>query len=146
MLKTRFMFRGPSRMVQFALARSGPHRKTVCQLMFLDQFGMDVVRFRCAQGPLCHGMVLVQLIMLSSHLPQTPCDKFVYDFLCGFWGIVGGYGLRRMCSHCLRALRDFLYGPSGASRGKSVQRLCGDCTEFVQSQWSCRAVSAASRR
>ena len=84
--------------------------------------------------------------MLSSHLPRTPCDKFVYDFPCGFWGIVGGYGLRRMCSHCLRASCDILYGPSGASRGKSVQRLRGDCTEIVQSQWSCRAVSAASRR
>ena len=20
----------------------------------------------------------------NSHLPQAPCDKFVYDFLCGF--------------------------------------------------------------
>ena len=37
--------------------------------------------------------------------------------------IVGGYGLRRMCSHCLRALCDFFYGASGTTRGKSVQRL-----------------------
>ena len=75
--------------------------------------------------------------MLSSHLPRTLCDKFVYDFPCGFWGIVGGYGLRRMCSHCLRASRDFLYGPSGAGRGKSAQRLRGDCMYIMQSQCSC---------
>ena len=75
--------------------------------------------------------------MLSSHLPRALCDKFVYDFLCSFLGIVGCYGLRRMCSHCLRPLCDFLYGPSGASRSKSV-RLHGDCTEIVQFQASCR--------
>ena len=79
--------------------------------------------------------------MPSSHLPQTPCDNFVYHFLCDFWGIVGGYGLRHMCSHCLRASCDFFFGASGATRGK---RLCGDCTEIVQCQCSCRAVSAAS--
>ena len=86
--------------------------------------------------------------MPSSHLPRTPCDKFVYDFPCDFLGIVhvGGYGLRHMCSHCLRALCDFFYGASRATRGKSVQRLCGDCTEIVQCQCSCRAVSAASAR
>ena len=84
--------------------------------------------------------------MPSSHLPRVLCDIFVYDFLCGVLGIVGGSGLRRMCSHCLQASCDFLYGPSGASWGKSIQRLRGDCTEIVQSQWSCSAVSAASRR
>ena len=83
--------------------------------------------------------------MPSSHLPRTLCDKFVYDFPCDFYfGIVGGYGLRHMCSHCLRASCDFFYGASGATWGKSVQRLCGDCTEIVQCQCSCRAVSAAS--
>ena len=63
-----------------------------------------------------------------------------------FFGIVCGYGLRRMCSHCLGASCDFFYGASGATRGKSVKRLCGDCTEIVQCQCSCRAVSAASAR
>ena len=72
--------------------------------------------------------------------------NFFYDFQCDFLGIVGGYGLRHMCSHCLRASCDFFYGASGATRGKSVQRLCGDCTEIVQCQCSCRAVSAASAR
>ena len=85
-------------------------------------------------------------LMPSSHLPRTLCDKFVYDFPCDFWGIVGGYGLQRMCSHCLRASCDFFYGASGATRGKSVQRLCGDCTEIVECHCNCRAVSAASAR
>ena len=89
-------------------------------------------------------MFTITCIMPSSHLPRTPCDKFVYDFPCDFWGIVGGYGLRNMYSHCLRALCDFFYGASGATRGKAVQRLCGDCTEIVQCQCSCCAVSAAS--
>ena len=84
--------------------------------------------------------------MPSSHLPRTPCDKFVYDFPGDFRGIVGGYGLRHMCSHCLRASCDFFYGASAATRGKSVQRLCGDCTEIVQCQCSSRVVSTASAR
>ena len=82
--------------------------------------------------------------MASSHLPRTLCDKFVYDFPCNFWGIVGGYGLRHMCSHCLRASCDFFYGASGATRGKSVQRLCGDCTEIVQYQCNISAVAVQS--
>ena len=40
----------------------------------------------------------------------------------------------------------FLVGSSGAGWGKSVQRLRGDCTEVVQSQCSCRTVSAAFAR
>ena len=84
------------------------------------------------------------IAMPSSHLPRTPCDKYIYDFPCDFLGIVGGYGLRRMCSHSLRALCDFFYGASGATWGKSVQRLSGDCTEIVQCQCSCRAVYASS--
>ena len=83
-------------------------------------------------------------LMPSSHLPRALCDKFVYDFPCNFLGIIGGYGLRHMCSHCLRASCNFLYGASGATLGKSVQRLCGDCTEIMQCQCSCRPVSAAS--
>ena len=73
-------------------------------------------------------------LMPSSHLSRTLCDKFVYDFQCDFWASYG-YGLRHMCSHCLRA-----------TRGKSVQRLCGDCTEIVQCQCSCPTVSTASAR
>ena len=70
-------------------------------------------------------------LMPSSHLPRTPCDKFVYDFPCDLVGIVGGYGLWLMCSHCLGASCDIFYAASGATRDKSVQRLCRDFTEIV---------------
>ena len=40
------------------------------------------------------------------HLPRSSYDLFVYDFLCDFFGIVGGYKLRRMCLHCLRSPYD----------------------------------------
>ena len=41
------------------------------------------------------------------HLPRSSYDLFVYDFLYDFFGIVGGYKLRRMCLHCLRSPYDF---------------------------------------
>ena len=74
-------------------------------------------------------------------MPSTPCDKFVYDFLCDLGGIVGGYGLRRMCSHCLRVSCDFFYGASGTTRGKSVYR---DCAEIVRKSSNVSAVAVQS--
>ena len=85
-----------------------------------------------------------QYLMPSSHLPRTLCDKFFYDFPCNFFGIVCGYGLRRMCSHCLGASCDFFYGASGATRGKSVKRLCGDCMEIVRKLCNVSAVAVQS--
>ena len=41
------------------------------------------------------------------HLPRSSYDFFVYDFLYDFFGVVGGYKLRRMCLHCLRSPYDF---------------------------------------
>ena len=41
---------------------------------------------------------LVVQVMPGLHLPRTAHDLLVYDFLCGFSGIVGGYGQRRMSS------------------------------------------------
>ena len=41
------------------------------------------------------------------HLPRLSYDLFVYYFPCDFFGIVGGYKLRRMCLHCLRSPYDF---------------------------------------
>ena len=41
------------------------------------------------------------------HLPRSLYDLFVYDFLYDFFGIVGGYKLRRMRLHCLRSPYDF---------------------------------------
>ena len=63
-------------------------------------------------------------LMLSSHLPRAPCDKFVYNF-SGHrrWLRATAY----MCSHCLRASCNFLYGPWGQA-GVNPYR---DCTEIV---------------
>ena len=46
-------------------------------------------------------------LMPRLHLPRSSYDLFVYDFLCDFFGIVGGYKLRRMCLNCLRSPYDF---------------------------------------
>ena len=37
------------------------------------------------------------------HLLRSSYDLYVYDFPYDFFGIVGGYKLRRMCLHCLRS-------------------------------------------
>ena len=83
--------------------------------------------------------------MLVHICPGRRAINSVYDFLCDFFGIVGGYGLRHMFT-LSTGIVQFFYGASGATRGKSVQRLCGDCTEIVQCQCSCCPVSAASAR
>ena len=80
------------------------------------------------QRRISHGARGKCKLMPGSHLPRTPCDNFNYDFPCDLGGIVGGYWLRHMCSHCLRASCNIFYGASGATIGNSVQRLCGDCT------------------
>ena len=48
------------------------------------------------------------------HLPRSSYNLFVYyfQFIClrcslRYFGIVGGYKLRRMCLHCLRSPYDF---------------------------------------
>ena len=114
-----------------ARARSGAPHFSLCCGTYLPKFGCE-----CPPPP------PPASLMPSSQLPWTPCDKFVYDFPCDFWGIVGGYGV---CVHIVYGHRAILfYGALGATRGKSVQRLCGDCTEIVQCQCSCCAVSVAS--
>ena len=86
-------------------------------------------------------MTIQRTIYCLVHIcPGRRAKNIVYDFPYDFGSIVGGYGLRRMCSHCLRASCDFFYGASGVTRGKSVQRLCGDCTEIVQCQCSLRSL------
>ena len=42
-------------------------------------------------------------LMPRLHLLRSSHDLFVYDF----FGIVGGYTLRRICLHCLRSPYDF---------------------------------------
>ena len=78
--------------------------------------------------------------MPSSHLPRKPCEKFVYDFPCDFLGIVGGYGLRHMCSHCLRASCNFFYGTSGQP-GVNPYR---DFAEIVRKSCNVSAVTVQS--
>ena len=41
------------------------------------------------------------------HLLQSSYDLLVYDFPYDFFGIVGGYKLRRLCLDCLRSPYDF---------------------------------------
>ena len=60
--------------------------------------------------------------MPSSHLPRTPCNKFIYDFLCDFfWAskVATGYGV---CVHIVNEHRAISTGPRGQPGGKSVQR------------------------
>ena len=94
----------------------------------------------------------VDYLKLHSHIadlcldhicPRAPYDKLVYAFPYDFWGIVGGYGLRRLCSHCVRASCDFSYGPSRAVRGKAVKKRHSDCTETVQCLCNRRGISVA---
>ena len=52
-------------------------------------------------------MLLRNCVMPRLHLPRSSYDLFVFDFLYDFFGIVGGYKLRRMCLHCLQSPHDF---------------------------------------
>ena len=47
-------------------------------------------------------------IMPWLHLPRSSYDLFVYDFPSDFFGIVGGFKLRRMCLHYLRSPYDLV--------------------------------------
>ena len=64
--------------------------------------------------------------MLSSHLPWTPCNKFVYDIPGGFWGIIGATAYMYVFTLSTSIVR-FLVRALGAGRGKI-------CTEAAQSQ------------
>ena len=48
-------------------------------------------------------------LMPRLYLPRSSYDLFAYYFLYDFFGIVGGYMLRRMCLHCLRSPYDFFW-------------------------------------
>ena len=76
--------------------------------------------------------------MLSSHLPRMQCDEFVYDFQCGFLGIVGGYGV---CvhigyEHCAISCM----GPQGHA-GVNPYR---GCAEIVRKSCNLSAVAMQS--
>ena len=84
-------------------------------------------------------------LILSSHLPQAPCDKFVYDFPCGFGGIVGGSELRHMIvfklsTSIVRFLVQALGGRPGEIRKEAAQRLYGNCAISVELLCSLRSL------
>ena len=56
--------------------------------------------------------------MPSSHLPRTPCDKFVYDFSVRFLGHrIGGYGLRHNVFTLSTGIVRFLLRDLGGNPG-----------------------------
>ena len=80
--------------------------------------------------------------MPSSHLPRTPCDKFVYDIPCDFLGIVGGYGLRHIiCVHIIYGHRAISSTGPRAQPGVNPYR---DCVEIVRKSCNVSAVALQS--
>ena len=78
--------------------------------------------------------------MPSSHLPRTPCDiKFVYNFQCDFWGIVGGY---------IRATAYVYYEHRAISctgpRGQAGVNPYRKCAEIVRKSCNVSAVAVQS--
>ena len=89
---------------------------------------------------------ILSSLMPSSHLPRTPCDKFVYDFPCEFLGIVGGYtgygiGVHIVYGHCAISST----GPRGqpVTTGVNPYR---DCAEIVRKSCNASAVAVQSRQ
>ena len=78
--------------------------------------------------------------MPCSHLLRVPCDKWIYDFPYDFSGIVAGYGLRHMCSHCMRASCEYLYGHLATCRAKPY----GGCAKIVRKSCDAGAVAMQS--
>ena len=76
--------------------------------------------------------------MLSSHLPRALCDKFVYDFLCGVLGIIGGYGLRVHNVYEHRVIS--CTGPRGQARVNPYR----GCVEIVQKSCNLSGVAMQS--
>ena len=75
-----------------------------------------------------------------------PYDLFVSDFQYDFSGIVGGYRLRFMCLHCIRArvkpkedCTGIIWKSSSHHSlcSEYVRKTCGDETLAVQSSCSC---------
>ena len=63
------------------------------------------------------------------HLPRLSYDLFVYDF----YGIVGGYKLRRMCLHCLRSPCDFFRDKLGQHLTETLRISYDNRKVIVQS-------------
>ena len=75
--------------------------------------------------------------MTQLHLPRSLYDSFVYDFPYDFFGIVGGYKLRRMCLHCLRS-------PCDSVRRHTRTKPYRDFADIVRKPQGYRAVIVLS--
>ena len=73
------------------------------------------------------------------HLLRSSYDLFVYDFLYDFFGIVGGYKLRRMWLHCLRS-------PYGFFRRQTRTKLYRDLADIVRQPQGYRTIIVLSSR
>ena len=73
------------------------------------------------------------------HMPRLWYDLFVYDFPYDFFGIVGGYKLRRMFVQCLRS-------PCGFFRRQTTTKPCIDLADIVRQPQGYRAVIVLSSR
>ena len=80
------------------------------------------------------------LLMPRLHLLRSSYDLFVYDFPYDFFGIVGGYKLRRMCLYCLRSPYDFF----GDKLGQTLQRPCGYRTTTARLSYNHRVIFTTS--
>ena len=77
-------------------------------------------------------------VMPSSHLPRMLCDEFIYDLLCDFLGIVGGYGV---CVHIFYEHRAI---SSTGPRGQPGVNPYRDCAKIVRKSCNVSAVAVQS--
>ena len=78
-------------------------------------------------------------LMPRLHLLRSSYDLFIYDFPYDFFGIVGGYKLRRNWLHCLRSPYDFF-------RRQTRTKPYRDLTNIVRRPQGCDAVIVLSSR
>ena len=83
----------------------------------------------------CRGTIMPRL-----HLPRSSYDLYVYDLFTIFFGIVGGYRLRRMCLRCLRSPYDFF----GDKLEQNLQRPCGYRTTTARLSYNHRVIFTTS--
>ena len=67
------------------------------------------------------------------HLPWSSYDLFVYDFPYDFFGIVGGYRLRRMCYIAYDHLTISFGGKLGQNLTETLRVLYYNRKDIVQS-------------
>ena len=77
--------------------------------------------------------------MPQLHLLRSSYDLFVYDFLYDFFGIVGGFKLRRMRLHYLRSPYDFF-------RRQTRTKLYRDLGDIVRQPQGYRTIIVLSSR